>query len=100
MGKVKQFLELGADARAYLELGRRAAAGDHSAVSGLPTISLSPVMRQNLTAYLKDPDAVDRRSRNVLDKYLIRASQEDSAWGNRERMRLSGVTEYSGGGFR
>jgi hypothetical protein len=96
MAKVSALFNLGAALEATIEIGRRAAAGDPVAVSGLPTMTLSPATRENLTTYLKNPEALDRRQRNVLEKYLIRSSQEGSSWGSRERMRQSGATEYAG----
>jgi hypothetical protein len=96
MAKVSALFNLGAALEATIEIGRRAAAGDPVAVSGLPTMTLSPATRESLTTYLKNPEALDSRQRNVLEKYLIRSSQEGSSWGSRERMRQSGVTEYAG----
>jgi hypothetical protein len=96
MAKVSALFNLGAALEATIEVGRRAAAGDPVAVSGLPTMTLSPATRESLTTYLKNPEALDSRQRNVLEKYLIRSSQEGSSWGSRERMRQSGATEYAG----
>jgi hypothetical protein len=72
MAKITALFNLGAELKAIFHnrVGRRAAAGDPVAVSGLPTMTLSPATRESLTKYLKNPEALDSRQRNVLEKYL------------------------------
>jgi len=59
------------------------------------TMFLSPALSRNLVKYADNPDLLSRSEKRNVESYLIRANTEDSAWGARERMRLTGETDIS-----
>lgn len=56
---------------------------------------LSPALSQNFKTYTTNPENLTRAQKRNVESYLTRAENEDSAWGARERMRLTGETEIS-----
>lgn len=58
------------------------------AEAGILTASLSPVLRESLDKYLRD-EPLDKRNRNQVEKYLAQIATDRTAFGRRERMRMT-----------
>ena len=64
------------------------AAAPEDAEAGILTASLSPVLRESLDKYLRD-EPLDKRNRNQVEKYLAQIAADRTAFGRRERMRMT-----------
>lgn len=63
--------------------------------SAAENMHLSPALSQNFKTYTTNPEDLTRSQKRNVESYLTRAENEDSAWGARERMRLTGETNIS-----
>jgi len=79
-------LGVGKKAAAPAAVGALAAPED--AEAGILTASLSPVLRESLDKYLRD-EPLSKRNRNQVEKYLAQIAADRTAFGRRERMRMT-----------
>lgn len=80
-------LEAGFKAAAPAAVGAGLLASPEEAEAGILTASLSPVLRDSLTKYLKGEE-LTKGNRNKVEKYLATVATDQTAYGRRERMRM------------
>lgn len=80
-------LEAGFKVAAPAAVGAGLLASPEEAEAGILTASLSPVLRDSLTKYLKGEE-LTKGNRNKVEKYLATVATDQTAYGRRERMRM------------